>query len=224
MGPMGILLGPAMCGIYMCLFSQEAGETPSFNVLFQGFNYFSQSLIATLLMVAPMMVMLLLMYALFCGGVVGVFALFRNQAGVEGEPGPAPTFAIIALSVVSSLVFTAIGMVFQALFLFTYPLIVDKGLSGFDAVKVSFRGVLANFGGVLGLVLLTQLMSMLGVLVCFVGVYLELPLHFAMTVIAYRQIFPRDQRLTSIPAEEDDEPLALSGRSSDTSVKAESPD
>src|SRR5208282_6041235 len=50
LAPMALLLGPAMCGIYLCLLRKSAGQPVSFGMLFDGFNYFVQSLIATLLM------------------------------------------------------------------------------------------------------------------------------------------------------------------------------
>src|ERR1700687_1063897 len=40
-GPFGILLGPMMCGIYMCLLGRMYGQPASMNLLFRGFNYFA---------------------------------------------------------------------------------------------------------------------------------------------------------------------------------------
>ena len=49
--PFGLLLGPMMCGIYLCLLRHAGGRRVALEMLFEGFNYFAQSLIATLLMV-----------------------------------------------------------------------------------------------------------------------------------------------------------------------------
>jgi len=48
----------------------------------------------------------------------------------------------------------------------------------------------ANFGGLLGLILLNGLFSIIGVLCCFVGVYFYLPVALAAQAVAYRRIFP----------------------------------
>jgi hypothetical protein len=52
--------------------------------------------------------------------------------------------------------------------------------------------VWANFWGVLGLVVLNNLLSILGVMACYVGAFFIMPVHFATIVVAYRQVFPAD--------------------------------
>ena len=52
-GPMGILLGPMMCGLHMCLLRRQRGEKVGFDVLFKGFDFFGPSLIATLIQIVP---------------------------------------------------------------------------------------------------------------------------------------------------------------------------
>ena len=73
--------------------------------------------------------------------------------------------------------------------LFPYALIVDRGLSGLDAVKTSVRASLANFGGLLGLMILSLLMILAGVLACYVGAILVWPITFASWTVAYRRVF-----------------------------------
>ena len=43
MAPLNILLGPAMCGIHICLLRQANGQKVKFDMLYQGFNYFGLS-------------------------------------------------------------------------------------------------------------------------------------------------------------------------------------
>ena len=47
-----------------------------------------------------------------------------------------------------------VSLVIHSLFLFAYPLIVDRKLSGLDAIKLSYRAALQNLSGIVGLVLL----------------------------------------------------------------------
>src|SRR5262245_9056352 len=51
--PLGILVGPMLCGIYYCFNRKQRGQPVKFEMLFKGFDYFVQSLIATLLMMIP---------------------------------------------------------------------------------------------------------------------------------------------------------------------------
>jgi uncharacterized membrane protein len=74
-------------------------------------------------------------------------------------------------------------------FTFAYPLIVDRKLSGFDAVKLSFKAAFANFWRLLGLLLITGFMNVLGVLACYVGVFFVMPIGYAAIAKAYEQVF-----------------------------------
>ena len=78
----------------------------------------------------------------------------------------------------------------EIFFMFAFPLVADRKMSGLDAVKLSFRAGKANFGGVLGLILLNGVFSFVGVLCCIVGVYFYLPVAFAAQAVAYRRVFP----------------------------------
>src|SRR6478752_4659273 len=60
--PFGILAGPMMCGIYLCLFRAQRGRAVKFEILFKGFDYFVQSLIATLIMIVPLFAIMIAGY------------------------------------------------------------------------------------------------------------------------------------------------------------------
>ena len=45
-------------------------------------------------------------------------------------------------------------------------------------------------GGLIGLVVLNFLMTLVGLLACYVGAFFVLPIHFAAVAVAYRQVFP----------------------------------
>ena len=46
--PMAVLMGPMMCGIFICFFAMMDNESPTFAMLFKGFDFFIDSLVATL--------------------------------------------------------------------------------------------------------------------------------------------------------------------------------
>jgi uncharacterized membrane protein len=101
----------------------------------------------------------------------------------------APFIIFILLVVVFWLVVVALIILISIGFTFTFPLIVDRGLSGLDAVKLSFRAAYANFWQLLGLSLLSFVLSLGGVLLCYIGVFLVLPISFAALATAYEQVF-----------------------------------
>jgi uncharacterized membrane protein len=84
-------------------------------------------------------------------------------------------------------------------FTFAYPLIVDRKLSGLNAVKLSIKAAMANFWRLLGLMLLTGLMNFIGVLLCYVGVFFVLPINFAAIAMAYEQVFGLGEFQPNLP-------------------------
>jgi|SRR5882724_5237925 len=180
--PFGILLGPMMCGIYLALFKIRREQPVEFNDLFKGFDYFGDSLIATLLHLVPILVIFVPSYIVFYIGLF--FVMPRN-----GEPDPSAMFSFFGIFVVFWIVMVAILIIVSVGFTFAYPLIVDRHLSGLNAVKLSIRAGMANFWPLLGMLLLNGLFSFVGVLFCYVGVFLVLPITFAAIATAYEQVF-----------------------------------
>ena len=183
--PFGILLGPMMCGVYMCLLRQTRNEKVSFELLFKGFDHFVQSLIATLIMIVPIMIIGVVGYVLMF---VVIFASMPTKPGAPPDPNAAWTF--IGAFSLFMLLMLIVSMAMSVLFFFIYPLIVDRKLQGIQAIKTSVAAARANLGGVLGLVLLNGLMTFAGLLACYVGAFFVMPIHFAAVLIAYRQVFP----------------------------------
>src|SRR5207237_105041 len=104
---------------------------------------------------------------------------------------------------------TVIMTVIMSPCIFMYSLIVERQMSGFAALRTSIRAILGNFWGVIGLLILVNLLGTLGSLVCGVGLYLVLPITFAAYTVAYRQVFPEVARVVipveAEPAEQDAE-------------------
>jgi len=180
--PFGILLGPMMCGIYLALFKTRRGQPIEFGDLFKGFDYFSDSLIATLLHLVPILVVFVPSYIVF------YIALFMMMPR-NGEPDPGAMFGFFGLFAVFWLVMMVLLILVSVGFTFAYPLIVDRRLSGLSAVKLSIKAGMANFWQLLGMLLLNGLVTFVGVLFCYVGAFLVLPVTFAAIVTAYEQVF-----------------------------------
>lgn len=183
--PLGILLGPMMCGLYLTFFKKRRGEPIEFGTLFKGFDFFGPSLVATLLHVVPILVIVIPAYFLFYISMV----VSMVAQGNSGDPNPAAAFGIMGafmlfwLVVVVVIIFISIG------FTFSYPLIVDRKLQGMDAVKLSFKGAMANFWRLLGMSVLSSLLSICGVLLCYVGMFLVFPIVYAAIACAYEQVY-----------------------------------
>jgi hypothetical protein len=182
--PFCILLGPMMCGIYLCMFWRLRGEAIEFGTLFKGFDYFVPGLIATLLhLVAAFAIALPIFTALMVGPLVTI------PLQQVGEPNPAIVVLLAALLTILGVLIFAIFVFFNVAATFVYPLIVDRKLSGIAAVKLSSRASLANFWQIFSLLALNALLGLAGILLCYVGLFLVLPINFASISIAYNQVF-----------------------------------
>jgi hypothetical protein len=181
--PLGILMGPMMCGLYLAFFNTRRGQRIEFGTLFKGFDFFGQSVVAAILHTVPIIAIVVPVYLLFY---LGFFVMI---AAAGNDPNPAAFFVFIFIMIIVWAVLMLGILVISILFMFTYPLIVDRGLQGLDAVKLSFRAARANFLGLLGLVLLNGLLGIAGLLVLIVGAYLVLPISYAAGAAAYEQVF-----------------------------------
>ena len=181
--PLGILMGPMMCGIYLTFFKNRRREPIEFGLLFKGFDYFGPSVVATLLHVVPIVAIVVPAYFLFYVGMILTMVSQGNDPNPAAMIGVFGGFALFWLALIVVIIMISIG------FTFGYPLIVDRGLPGFDAVKLSFKAAKANFWRLLGLSMLSFLLNLVGALLCYVGVLLVFPITFAAIAIAYEQVF-----------------------------------
>ncbi len=76
---------------------------------------------------------------------------------------------------------------------FTLPLIVDKRLDFWSAMKTSWKQVHRHWWLVFGLVVVIGLINVAGVLACCVGELFTAPLTIAATMYAYETLFGRSQ-------------------------------
>lgn len=183
--PLGILLGPMMCGLYLTFFKKRRGEPFEFGTLFKGFDFFGPSLVATLLHIVPIFAIVIPAYFIFY--ITMVVSMVATQG--SNDPNPAAAFGIMGAFIVFWMVVLVVVIFISIGFTFSYPLIVDRKLQGMDAVKLSFRGAMANFWRLLGMSILSSLLSIAGILLCYVGMFLVFPIVYAAIASAYEQVY-----------------------------------
>ena len=181
----GIIYGAWMIGIYYALLGRMRGEPASFNALGKGFGFFSQGFVIALLSGLP--------FALVSVAVKLMELRFDEIKKTYPGETPVPPevlteqFIWLALFIFAFALFHLItGLIFP----FAYQLVVERNLSGWQAIKLSARAARANLGGVLGLVLLEMILGTMGILLCCIGLVLVMPLTKAAWTVAYRQVFP----------------------------------
>jgi membrane-anchored glycerophosphoryl diester phosphodiesterase (GDPDase) len=183
--PMGILMGPMMCGINLAFFKQRRGQPVEFGDLFKGFDYFGPSLIASLLYIVPIMAVVIPAYIIFYLGMI----LSMAAQTASDDPNPFAAFGFLVMFMIFIVVILVAILLISVGFTFSYALIVERKLQGFDAVKLSFRAAMANFWRLFLMMILTGLLGLAGILLCYVGVFLALPISYAAIDAAYEQVF-----------------------------------
>jgi hypothetical protein len=192
--PLGILMGPMMCGMYLAYFQARRGQPIEFGTLFKGFDYFGQSLIATLIHMAPILIVVLPTYLIFY-----ISLFFLMSRGPGGQPDPDVLLPFMLVFACVWLLIMVFIMLISLLFTFTYPLIVDRGLSGVDAVKLSVAAARGNFWRLLKLYLINFGLGIIGMLFCYVGVLFLLPITMGALAMAYEQVFGLGEASPNLP-------------------------
>ncbi len=178
-GMVGIIMGALMCGLFLCLFDLQEGREIKIDRLFNGFQYFLPSFLVMLVVMIPVIIMMVLIYIPMIGMAI---------AGSKMDESEIIPFIIVA--VIVEVIFAILMVCFHTLMMFAFPLIVDKNLSAFQAMKTSAKAVWMNLSGVASLFGVGFLVSLLGMMIFCVGIYLAMPLVLAAQVVAYRKIFP----------------------------------
>jgi uncharacterized membrane protein len=174
-----VIYGAMICGIYLCYLQRMRGKRADFETLFRGFDYFVESLIATLLVTLATIVLISPCILLLIVSMIGIAASGRDAG---------PVAAVVLLVLVPLLIL--VSLVVSALFIFVYPLIVDKQYTAIPAIQASCRAVWANLGGILLLLVFYGVLYCAAVLACGIGTLFFAPVLFGALTILYRQIFP----------------------------------
>jgi hypothetical protein len=173
-----ILLGAMVCGIFYAFLKKIDGQTVVFDDLWKGMNFWAPGLVVTLFVAVPLLIYYIGVYVTLIGAIIAGSQM--GEAGVMG---------LLLTAFAVDFVVLIILVCFHTLLMFSFPLIVDRGLGGIDAMKTSARAVWQNLGGVAGLLGVNFVLAMIGAALC-VGTYFVLPIIIAGNVAAYRRVFP----------------------------------
>lgn len=175
-----IFLGAMVCGIYYCYFRALDGESVEIQHLFRGLSFFWPSLLITILVIGPAVLLIGLIY------VPLLYSTMMGAVLTEKE-----LYTMLASALVTEFVVALVMVCLHTLIIFSFPLIVDRGLSGWQSVIISAKAVWKNLGGVTGLWAVGFVVALIGYMAFCVGIYFVIPLLLASNVAAYRKVFPK---------------------------------
>jgi len=176
----GILWGPMSAGIFYCLMKRERGEAVEFGDLFRGFDYFADTLIAWLILIA------FAIGGMAVGGII--LAVFPTLGGIL--PSVLGAFFSVLGRVIAGVLWLALSLALIMLTALVFPLIVERKLKPWQAVVTAYRSARAHLKPMVVMALLLLLLYAGGTLTCGVGTLFVAPVAFAAMFAAYRGLFP----------------------------------
>jgi len=178
-----VLIGAMICGIFGCYLKKIDGGHVVFDELWLGFKFFWPSLIVTIAIVVPIVIWIIIMFITVYLPIVTA-AVMGDKANDNMILGT--FFAGFAVDIAIVVIMVCI----HSLLIFCFPLIVDRGLSSWESMKLSARAVLKNLSGIGGMIAVNFGLALLGELAFCIGLYLVIPIITAANLVAYRKVFP----------------------------------
>ena len=167
-----VISGPLYGGIYMLMLKRVRGQEAAISDLFEGF---SKAFLPLMLGQVVVGALTFLSAFLFIAAVAAMAILHR------------PMF--IPFGILLAVIGIIPAVYLATCWLFTLPLIIDRGMDFWPAMELSRKTVARHWGQVFILLLLSGLVSMAGILLCWVGLLATFPICIAALMYGYEDIF-----------------------------------
>ncbi len=195
------LLGPVSVGVYYVMLRAMRSETIDFGMMFKGFEKFVPAMVVGLIQGLPGIIWTIIDYGFNIASLLADRGSGRLGDFYQAEIFESPLLAGLSIAyVLLGILFAAISIIWGLTFVFALPILSEHELGPIEALTLSARAAWSNIGGLILLVILQILLAILGVIALCVGVFFVIPVLYAATAFAYRQVFPlNDQRFDSMP-------------------------
>jgi len=181
---MYVLIGAMVCGIFKAYIKVIDGGRANIDDLWEGFKFFWPSLGVTVVIVVPIFIWMIIMF-------ITIYLPIITAAMMGNKADESMLLGTFAVGFVIDIIVAFLMVCVHSLLIFAFPLIVDRGLSSWEAMKLSARAVLKNLGGIGSLVAVNFVLALAGEMALCVGIYLVIPIITAANIVAYRKVFPR---------------------------------
>ena len=192
-----IVMGPLIGGLYFVYLKTIRQQTTGAGDVFAGFQKAFLQLFLGMLVVGLIVGVCLLPFQFVWESKTGPL-LTQLQQGQQMSPADAQKILPELLSAFTGslpvLLICLIPVTYLTVCLqFTLPLIIDRGMNFWPAIKTSFKMVNKHWWQVFGLTILVGLVTLVGFLGCCIGVLFTAPIGFAAMMFAYETIFSPPQ-------------------------------
>lgn len=190
-----VLTGVLYGGLYYYYLGRMRFQPRTVGDIFKGFSVRTGSLIGggILVSIVPMLAMLVFAGPWFFGFMA---AVIKAESSGSVPQLTAPT----GLMLIGLIVGTLVSVYLSVCFIFTIPLIIDRGLGVWQAMMVSLRVISHQWFRIFFLSVLAGILVMLGLIGLIVGIFLTMPLLFAALLYAYEDMCnPKGAAPTATP-------------------------
>lgn len=152
------------------------GQKPEIELLFSGWNAFGRSILTsflTVLIIAPIILIAIL-------GAAGIFAAINPEEAENGV-----LFARIFFGFIMAMMVCLYFILFRLSL--ALPLVADTSYSATEAIAFSWKITKGNVISLLGLVLFSGVVALLGLMACCVGMFFAIPYCIIMFMLFYLQ-------------------------------------
>jgi uncharacterized membrane protein len=182
MVPFGIVMGPLMVGVYLCLREREQGKPFELGTLFNGFERFIDAFIAVLLqLVIGFVVLIPVIVALIIVAFV-IVAAENNATDIAAVAG------VVGGIVLVPLIFITVLLAYLPS-VFCFQLIADRGVTGLQAIMLSIKAAWKNLFGLILFQIVVGIISAILSMLCFFPVVFFFPIAVSAAFVLYRDIF-----------------------------------
>lgn len=185
-----VISGPLLGGVFYLLIRAIRDEPVEIVAVFEGFRrQFGQLFLATL--VQALLIGACLIPFFVVAAIKMIPMMHQLQPGSHLSPEEmTAAFKPILIASLPVLLICLIPVIYLATcWKFSLPLIIDRNLDFWPAMKTSFRMVNKHWWQVFGLIILISLINVAGVLACCIGVLFTVPIGFGALMYAYETIF-----------------------------------
>jgi len=181
-----LIQGPILGGLLLVALGLLRNQPTELGTLFDGFRRgYWQLVVAQLVqgliiaaLVAPLVII----------GVAPVIVAFVKGQSSGGTPVAAIAAGTIAWAVIVGLAAVALSMLVGVLWMFSLPLIADRGLTFWPAMEFSRKLAWRNFGRLVLFVVVIGLMNIAGILVFCLGGLVTLPVSLLMLASVFDEL------------------------------------
>lgn len=191
---LSLVNGPLLGGIFYIFIQRMRNRPANLGEIFIGFQKnFSQLVLGNLVVGFLTSLCLIPAQAVYLSKTLPILEQLPNAAPTDAQQ-MMPQLLHAFLGAFPVLAVCLIPMTYLAVnWQFTLPLIVDKEMHFWDAMKASWKKVHFHWWHVFGFVVIIGLINLGGIAVCCVGVIFTAPMTVTATMCVYETIFGESQ-------------------------------